>query len=170
MAKNKIKKVIKVKDEEAEMKVKTLAITFLIMIIACIGLYYLTEKVVLKKQQKDNNSEIEVIENTRVILLGNLLSQNNKEYYVLVYDFDDKYKSYFTDLIEGYYNDLNVKLYTSNLKEGLNKPYIGEKSNPEAETIKELKVNGPTLIKVKENKIVKYLEGEPKIKEELSIE
>lgn len=170
MAKNKIKKVIKVKDEEAEMKVKTLAITFLIMIIACIGLYYLTEKVVLKKQQKDNNSEIEVIENTRVILLGNLLSQNNKEYYVLVYDFDDKYKSYFTDLIEGYYNDLNVKLYTSNLKEGLNKPYIGEKSNPEAETIKELKVNGPTLIKVKENRIVKYLEGEPKIKEELSIE
>ncbi len=168
MAKNKIKKVVKVSNEETEMKIRTLLIIFTIIIALCIGLYFLTEKVILKKDRESSSETPEVVEGSRNILLSNLLKQSNKEYYVLVYDYKDKYVSFFKELIDGYRDDYKVKLYTSDLNERLNKKYLSEKGNSKAETTEDLKINGPTLIKVIDKKITKYIEGEPKIKAELS--
>ena len=51
---------------------------------------------------------------------------------------------------------------------GINASNKGEKGNPSASNPSELVINGPTLIKIKDGRIVKYLEDLDKIKEELN--
>lgn len=163
MAKNKIKKVVKIKDEESDMQYRNIIITFAILILLCIGLYYLTDNL-KTKENATSDTEVEIKYNQ--ILLSNTFSISAKEYYVLVYDYEEKFDTFYTELIETFrYGD---QLYTSNLKDGMNKKYIGEKSNPKVQKLEDLMISGPTLIQIKEGKVVKYLEGEPKIKEELS--
>ena len=60
-----------------------------------------------------------------------------------------------------YYIDLSNKLNESY--------YSEEESNPKATNIKELKLGDFTLIKVKDGKIVKYLEDEKEVKKELGM-
>ena len=71
MAKNKIKKIIKVKEEESEMGMRTLIITFAVMIVLSLGAYYLTERMIEKKKSEDENTTIAEIDYNQ-ILLGNI--------------------------------------------------------------------------------------------------
>lgn len=167
MAKNKIKKIVKVKDEEMDMKYRTLIITFAVMILLCIFVYYLTDRMIQKEKTADTASS-EKEYNNSIILLGNAFSVESKEYYVLIYDFEDKFYDFYDEVIQGYPDAYKVQLYLSNLSDGMNKPYIGDKSNPKPTKLSELKVSGPTLIKFVDGKIDKYIEGDSKIKYELN--
>ncbi|NLA32323.1 MAG: hypothetical protein GX864_00020 [Mollicutes bacterium] len=167
MAKNRIKKVVKVKDEETEMGTRTLVFTFVAMILLSLFIYFLTD-VMKKKEASKKQEEIVEIDNNK-ILLGNLFNQSDKEYYVLVYDYKDKFIEFFDDL-KNQYHDPRVKLYESDLKDGLNRRYIAEESNPKATSLDDLKISKETLIKISEGKIVKFLEGPENIRPELEKE
>lgn len=167
MAKNRIKKVVKVKDEETEMGTKALIFTFIAMILLSLLLYFLTD-VMKKKELKNKEQEVVETSSTRIIL-GNVLNQKEKEYYVLVYDFKDKFVEFFEDLKEKYHNP-SIPIYESNIKDGLNRSYISKDSNPKATSLAELKISKETLIKIKDGKIEKIIEGPEKIRQELEKE
>ena len=62
MAKNRIKKVVKVKDEETEMGTRTLVFTFVAMILLSLFIYFLTD-VMKKKEASKKQEEIVEIDN-----------------------------------------------------------------------------------------------------------
>lgn len=95
------------------------------------------------------------------ILAGTSLEQNSDDYYVVYYDFNDKYSfvSTFVSTLSS-----NNKVYKVDLSKKFNEEYIGE-VNINAKNINELKVSNPTLIRVKNKQIVKVVSGESSIKQ-----
>lgn len=165
MAKNKIKKIVKIKEEvNDDIKFKQLVIIFILMTVVCVGLYYLTDNLIAKDQKSsETESSSEIVIDPRLLLLSELLVQKEKNYYVLVIDYKAEDYDDYASLIDGYNNDQVIKLYKSNLSDGLNKKYVAEKSNPKATKINDVKISGPTLIEVNDGKLVGYFEGAAKI-------
>lgn len=100
------------------------------------------------------------------ILVANLFNQKNSEYYVLVYDDQDKFDSLYRSFINYYIaNDQAQRVYYSNLNNTFNASYKtnDEKSNLKVTKIQDLKVKTDTLFQVKDGKIVNAYEGKDAI-------
>lgn len=172
MSKKQILKNIKkntkenVKGEEKDTYFKfitTLAVTLLIFILVyfLIGVFY-TKEIDLKKT-KDETKEDITVDNT-TIMLGQLFDQSDDEYYVLVYDFNDKVLSIKSWLSVYQGKDNSTKVYKVDSSKKFNSKYIVEKdSNKDASSLENLKVISPTLIKINNGKIIEYIEGEDNI-------
>lgn len=145
--------------------VTTIAVMLLLFVLTyfLIGVFYTKEIDFKPKDGKEESENITVDNST--IMLGQLLEQHDEEYYVLVYDFDDKVLSVSSWLSVYKSSDNALKVYKVDSNNKFNSKYIvNENSNPNAKNINDLKVISPTLIKVKENNIVDYIEGEDNIK------
>lgn len=145
--------------------VTTLAVMLLLFVLTyfLIGVFY-TKEIDFKSDDKEEKEEVSV--DNSVIMLGQLLDQSKDEYYVLVYDFEDKVSSVssWLSVYEGSSDALDVYKVDSSKK--FNSKYIvKENSNPAAKSVNDLKVISPTLIKVNKGNITEYIEGEDKIKE-----
>ena len=129
------------------------------LIIVLTLLYFVTALFITKEldwfNKTDNDtSESNSISNT--ILASATFKQSETEYYVYFYDFNEE-KNSITDIIN---NKLSgEKVYKVNTASAMNANYVGETGNKNAKTLEELKVVAPTLIKISEDKIVKYYEG-----------
>ena len=129
------------------------------LIIVLTILYFVTALFITKEldwfNKKDNDtSESNSISNT--ILASATFKQSETEYYVYFYDFNEE-KNSITDIVN---NKLSgEKVYKVNTASAMNTNYVGETGNKNAKTLEELKVVAPTLIKISEDKIVKYYEG-----------
>ncbi len=96
------------------------------------------------------------------ILIGTILNRNEKEYYVAFDDFSSDVKNiYFGELIDN--TSLKTKIYKVDMSSLFNSKYKKDKSNPKAKTLNNLAIKGETLIKIKNKKIVEYVEGISKI-------
>lgn len=157
-----------VKSEEKDTYFKfvtTLAVTLLILVLVyfLIGVFY-TKEIDFKKDDKETKEDISVDNTT--IMLGQLFDQNEDEYYVLVYDFDDKVLSISSWLSVYQSDDDAIKVYKVDSSKKFNNKYIVKKdSNKNASSLEDLKVISPTLIKIKDGKISDYIEGENNIVE-----
>ena len=61
-------------------------------------------------------------------------------------------------------NNLDPNLSTS-MNDGLNKSHsTTEESNKNPNTVEDLSINGPTLIKIQAGKVINYIEGESEIR------
>ena len=120
----------------------------------------LTGEIKLKKE-KEEEVKIQYSE----ILAESTFKQNKNEYYVIYYNFDDNEAMLIDTIASDLSSDATV--YKVDLSKGFNKNYIAQdgkvKNNPK--NVKELKVTNPTLIKIKNNKVVKFQKGIDKIKE-----
>ena len=129
------------------------------LIIVLTLLYFVTALFITKEldwfNKKDNDtSESNSISNT--ILASATFKQSETEYYVYFYDFNEE-KNSITDIVN---NKLSgEKVYKVNTASAMNTNYVGETGNKNSKTLEELKVVAPTLIKISEDKIVKYYEG-----------
>ncbi|MCI8331046.1 MAG: hypothetical protein HFE04_02965 [Bacilli bacterium] len=105
------------------------------------------------------------------ILAGTIFSKQEDEYYVMIGDFESEESVYIGAVGNIYKNKDGEKLplYAVDLSEGLNKSITGDTSNPSAQSVKDLKINGHTLIKISGGRNVKYVEGDENIKVELGI-
>ena len=74
--------------------------------------------------------------------------------------------TYFDTLLNMYKGSLHI--YKVNMSLGINASNKGDTGNYNATKSSELVISGPTLIKIKDGRIVKYLEDLDKIKEELN--
>ncbi len=164
------KQKITYKTEEFE-EMKKFIIVLLVVVILIIGIYFLSKFVV-----KHNASLLTYQEGTietDTIIVGTLLNRPEEEYYVLAYDSTSNQALAYTTYASYYTSEKEepIKVYYLDLNEGFNKAYyVTENSNPKATKITDLKIQDGTLIKIKNGKIVKYLEGATKIAEELKVE
>ena len=158
---------------EESKEVKKFIIILLSIIVLVLAVYGITR---LINKDKDNNDDRTVTAGSidyDKVSVGTLFNRADDEYYVIVYDGEASNAIYYSALMNKYMNkEKSNKVYFCDLSNELNKKYyVGEDkdSNPNATTSSELAFKDLTLIKIKNGKIVKYLETLDTIKTELGI-
>lgn len=105
------------------------------------------------------------------IIAGTILNRKQEEYYVLAFSFTDTESSYYLSLKDSYKQNADaLAVYIVDLDKGFNNaliPEAGEKYKEKPETISELKINGPTILKVKNAKVTSRIEGKESFVKEL---
>ena len=131
-----------------------------IVLIVIIGLIYLISAIFITKEldwfDKNDGTTTQTLA-TNTILAAEIFKQQEEEYYVYFYDYNDED----TDITTHITSKLSAsKVYKVDTSNGLNNKYVSEESNKNAKNIDELKVKAPTLIKVTGETISVYYEGE----------
>ncbi|MDD4298806.1 MAG: hypothetical protein PHS98_04185 [Bacilli bacterium] len=146
------------------------AIKTSIIVAGVFIIFYILTIVITNNINKnvDNNYNQEVTIQYEEILASETFSMNYNDYYVLFYDFDDHLAFIYTNTLSKF-KELypNTKVYTVDLHKGINAAYMDEISNSKANKIDDLKLTGPTLIKIKGKQTVLYVEGIDAIKDAL---
>lgn len=128
----------------------------IVIIVIFAAFYLLTVLILNKKSTKiETNSSIQYTK----ILAGTTFNQKDSDYLVFFYDYDnDENASDYADLASKYRSKKkSLPLYTVDLSEGLNKKYISNDENKDVLSIKDLKVKGATIIRIKDHKNVSYV-------------
>lgn len=142
-------------------------VIIVIIIIVLSGVVYAVTELTKKKNSNEIVTSGEI--NYDVLTVGMLLNRLEKEYYVIIYDENNEDSILYSSMISSYNNTQNhLKIYYCNLANKLNKDYYNvngdNKSNPKATKVSELDLGDLTLIKVKNGKIVSYIENYETIK------
>lgn len=140
----------------------------LILVVALIfALFYVITLFVTKKDSNTSNSDenVEATIQYQKILAGNILSQKNSEYYVLVYfkddNFIDLYKSYLT-----YYStsvENAVPYYFVDMDDVFNISFVSEESKLSVTSSKDFKFSQTALLRIKDGKVISTYEGNEQI-------
>ncbi len=157
-------------EESKEVKKFILVVISLVAIIVLI--YFFTKIFVTKDLVKGHEvSYQDGVINYDNLIVGNMLSKNDKEYYVIAFDSTSNDSAYYHTLISAYKNkDKALNIYSIDLSNELNKKYIDvNKPNLEFTSLDNLKLGEVTLFKVKVGKVSIYLTNVEDIKKELAI-
>lgn len=141
------------------------AVIFLVVIIFIF--YLLSIRVANRKNTKViTNAEF----NYTDIMLGESFNRNEKEYLVLFYDRTNGeiYSSISSNLDKYNKDKKSLTIYTVDMSNGINSRYASEEPNTNPSSASDLKINGPTLIKFVNNKVMEYIEGTDNINNYLS--
>lgn len=165
--KNNVKKVdveiIRDINEDTDQIKKFIFILIGVAIVAVL-LYFISSRYVIKDGvDSDETLASETISYDKVDV-GNVFNRPYDEYYVMAYDPDSLKASYYAALLNNFTDD---KIYFLDLSIEINKKYVGETSNKKATVPSELSLTEPTLIKIKDGKIAKYLDTLDDIEKEL---
>lgn len=140
--------------------IKKLIIILLVVVIVVVGFYFLTDKVV--KPAEEEKMTVEV--NYEVATVGTILNRPYDEYFVLLYDSTDVEATYYSTLLSNFKSSSDEKIYYVDLSLKENSKYVGEKSNKDLTSASDATFAGPTLLKIKNGKVVSYLENRDEIK------
>ena len=139
----------------------------LIVLVTVIFLVFYGITFLVNREQEEEETQTGAQIQYDNILIGDLLTQPNDEYYVMVYDSDDVYNVLYQTYLGLYASKEDaIRYYTADLDNPFNNSFVGEKANFEIKTIKDLKLNASTLLKIKDGKIKEHYVGE-KLKEYL---
>ena len=129
----------------------------LFAVIVVLGAFYLlTVAIVGSDKEEVKETAIQYEE----ILAGSSFNMKDSEYVVVYYDFSDTELSELVSQIYSYSYTGEYGLYTVDMSNGFNKPYItDEDSDKSPNSAEDLLIKGPTLIKFKDGKVEKYVEG-----------
>lgn len=157
----------KVESSEQD-KIKSSLFT-LIGVLVFIGIVYglvlLMEKGGLFEEGYTKPTKDAVEISSEYIFAGSTFTRDMNEYYVLFDDFSGlKNDSYINYLL----GKSDIKVYKVDMSKPENKGYSSDSSNPKARKASDLKINDITLIRIKNGKIVNYVESSTKIEEYLS--
>lgn len=158
--KKKKMKIEKYDNEEVNM-VKKLIVILIVVVVFILGFYFLTDKVVVKENKEEVKTEI----NYDTATVGTILNRPYDEYLVLLYNSKESEAAYYGTLLANYSGDKKVYFVDLSLK--TNEDYIGEKSSGKFSEVKEAMFSGPTLLKVKNGKVDKFIETKEEIKNNL---
>ena len=168
------KKTIKEKkyiSEEQEAIIRFVKI--LLGVIIFIILIYFATRLFVQKDLVNSKKETAVTEvNYSKMVFGTMLNRPYDEYYVFAYSSEDVKANLYSSYAEQYSGNKDSSyVYYVDLEDSLNKDLVSVdgNTNPKAKSVSELKVGSLTLIKVENEKIVKYLEKEKDIKNEFGI-
>lgn len=137
-------------------------------IAVCFALVYFgTSYITGRMSDKEEEQEVEI--QKEEILMGETFEKTDKEYVVVYYDFEDKINAnLYTMLVQNYNNKKKtIPMYRVDLSTNFSKQYIAteeEKSNTNPTSLSNLKIKGATLIRIKDKKVIKYVEGKENIK------
>ncbi len=166
MQKNKQRKLIEkqLKNNESP-EVKTI-IKIVVGIALFFGVVYfgagiLMGDIKLKKEEKETTIQYSEILAEKTFL------QNNSEYYVMYYNFDSNDAELITAVISTLSKNLTV--YTVDLDKHFNSNYISDEiKTKKPSNSSELQVKNPTLIRIKNKKVVSFITGLENIVEHAS--
>lgn len=175
MKKARIKKIEEKKEvlieEEYSLK-RMLKIIAIILIIFV--LFYFVTTIVIKTNTSEEKSNV-VIDSSK-ITIGQLLTREYDEYYVMAFKeslYDSSYiKTNYTQIYNNYIKkykqgEKSLPFYYIDLDDGLNKKYFSNELNI-TDDISKLKLNDEVLFKIKNNKIEKAYVGKDEIIDKLS--
>ncbi len=137
------------------------------LIILCIVLfmgfmYFLTTRILQKKQMGAKDTPVESVIQYDKILAGEVFDQKDDDYYVVFYDSDDEYST-LASYISSYQSKNDVtRLYSVDLHDGMNAKYVTEEVVV-ADNIAVLKVKAPTLLHFKDHRVVEVITDESAI-------
>ena len=141
-----------------------------LMVICILGLFYLlTIYIINKNTDTDNDTEEETTEtaiNYEKILIGKTFTMEDADYLVLLYDTSNAdIATTYSELITNYKaKEEHLPIYYVDMSNSFNKTYsTTEESNKNPTKASELSINGPTLIRISNNLLVDYIEGEEAI-------
>ena len=154
---NKKPEVIKYVNEDTNQMKKFVFILIGVAIIALL-LYFLTAKFLVKDAFQENNTEnTSVTISYDTVKVGSVFNRPYDEYYVYAYDTTSNKANYYSTFTSKYTGEL--KIYTLDLSNEINKKYVSEKGNANATKPEELQLVEPTLIHIKNGSIAGYYEG-----------
>lgn len=148
-------------NKERPMTTKGL-VTILIVLIVLFALTYLLTGIFATKDikwfSKSTKEEEETTNNIKNrILASDSLKQLEENYYVYYYDSTNE-DNEVSDIVD----DLDDTVYRVDLHDDFNSNFIGEPSGV-VESIDNLKVSNPTIIKVSSEKIISFTSGKEEI-------
>lgn len=171
--KNKVNKINYNTTEQDE--IKKFLIVIVVVLALCGGIYLLTRAFVSKDLFGKEDETQEVADGTidySVAIMGQILNRPYDEYYVAIYNAKDG--EYVSDMATLLYNystqEKHLHVYTVDLSNHLNADYYDpENVNTKAQSVADMKVGDITLLKVKKNKISKYIVDYDAMKKELGV-
>lgn len=144
-------------------------------VICFLGLFYLLTLHITNKNSPTNNVSDDTSSDVSIsydeIILGRSLSIDDSEYLVICYDkSNDEISSIYSSLVSTYKSkEDHLNIYTVDMSSSFNKSYVtSDESNKSPSDVSDMLINGPTLMKVSEKKVVDYIEGENDITDYLS--
>ena len=139
---------------------RLLKISIVVIVIFAL-LFFGVSIFVTKEIDVNKNQESQETGNTDAILANSIFKQKEEEYYVYFYDFNNENTNIATTIIN---RIPDSKVYYVDTSDILNKNFVvTEGSNKKATNLDELKVIKDTIIKINNDKIVGYYEGEEDI-------
>lgn len=149
-------------------------IKILLILIAIFGAFYFVTTLLINPKEENQNNPV-VIDSSKIIM-NQLFTRPNEEYYVIAIK-ESLYGSLYqntnyTEIYNNYIKKYKSKekalpFYYINLDDALNKKYIGEKMNV-SDDITKLQLNDEVLFKIKNGKIEKKYVGKDAIIDKLS--
>ena len=142
-------------------------IVFLIIIFLITAIATGEIKLGNKKTEETKETTIQYEE----IIAGQIMNRKVEEYYVLVFDFTSDQASYYLSLRDGYKqkNDA-LSFYIVDSEKAFNqslKPNEEEHYEQKPDKVENLKTPSPTLLKIKQGKIVERTEGNDEVTKKL---
>lgn len=155
-------KKLKNYQSEDTSEIRNLIIITLVIALIATGLYFLTEKVLNKKE---NENTTEVTFNYDEATIGTIFNRPYDEYYVFIYKSDDDNAATYNNIVKTYRaKDDAKKLYYIDLKDGLNKIAEADTTNKKPTKSEDVKVNGSVLYLIKNGKVTSaYTENYDKV-------
>lgn len=154
------------KVSEDVLQVKTSIILFIIVVLVCVGIYFLTDTMI-KKEANSNNKIKETTINYDIATVGTMFNRIESEYFVLLYSNKDD-GSKLNNVLDTFRSSDNyVKTYYIDLDNKFNKDVLGDELVKEPKTSNEVKVKGATLYKIKDGKVIDCIIGEDEITKKL---
>ena len=149
-------------------------IKILLILIAIFGTFYFVTTLLINPKEENQNNPV-VIDSSKIIM-NQLFTRPNEEYYVIaikeslygsLYQ-NTNYTEIYNNYIKKYKSkEKTLPFYYINLDDALNKKYIGEKMNV-SDDITKLQLNDEVLFKIKNGKIEKKYVGKDAIIDKLS--
>lgn len=145
----------KVNNDEITNLIKIFGLVATIFIVFLGITYLMTSNKELEIPKPTYSNEIQFSE----ILVGEILTRNASEYYVLAFLEDDTYATVYDAYLTKMNEKSAIKRYDVNLDRFFNVAYVAEKSN----VVEKLIFSETTVLKVKDGKVVEVYEGKEDI-------
>ena len=156
----KVKKNETVEEESLKLQDRIFVVFCILMFF--LAFYLLTLYITHKNSDtKENDTTEETSFSYDEIIFGRSLSMDQKEYMVIFYDNNnEEVASSCRELVSNYRSNHSDSLYFVDMGIAFNSQYVTEEeTNKSPESIQDLRINGPTVIKVVDKKVVEYVEG-----------
>ena len=156
------KRIEEVISDESSLMDKFYIVGGVVLFILC---FYILTVYITNKNNTDDSDSVKTVEISKdEIILGRSLSMGKDDYYVVYYNSDNETMK---EIVSHYIGI--AKIYKVDMSSAFNKKYATDsESNKNPTKVSEFKINGPTLIKVSNNKVVEYIEGEEAIRTKLN--
>ena len=139
----------------------------IVVVLVCVaGIYFLTRAFVTKDLFKKDTPRTTVVTpgeiNYSAAIFGTMLNRPDKEYYVVIYDTTSDYATDMSTLVSGYLSgSSHLPVYVIDLNNktmnGDGKYYDPNNISENPTSLEDLVVGDRTVIKVKDNKIDKFI-------------